>query len=153
MARKARISAALLSLMREGERHAWTLEELRAGLARRGAATDFSSVFRASEKLAADAVVRKLLLADGRVRFELVSEHHDHLYCTSCHGILPIPCVIEHEDFETLERKTGAAILDHHLVLSGICSTCRGNAAKRAQKRRRRGSDRQRKRGARLSAS
>jgi len=151
MARKARVSAALLDLMQEGERHAWTLEELHAGLASRGAVTDFSSVFRASEKLVVDAAVRKLLLADGRVRFELVSEHHDHLYCTSCHGILPIPCVIGHEDFAALERKTGAAILDHHLVLSGICGNCRGTAAKRAQQRRR--GNRRRTRGAQFSAS
>jgi Fur family transcriptional regulator, ferric uptake regulator len=152
MARKARVSAALLSLMQDGERHAWTLEELHAGLARRGAATDFSSVFRASEKLAAATVVRKLLLEDGRVRFELVSEHHDHLYCTRCHGILPIPCVIGHEDFAKLERRTGAAILDHHLILSGICGNCRSAAEKRAPPKRR-GGGKRRTRGQQLSAS
>ena len=130
MARKARVSAAVLSLMKEGERHAWTLEELHVSLARRGAATDFSSVFRASEKLAAAGLLRKLLLEDGRVRFELVGDHHDHLYCTRCHDIVPIPCVIGHDDFATLERKTGAAILDHHLILSGICRACRTAAAK-----------------------
>ncbi|HUK59196.1 MAG TPA: transcriptional repressor [Stellaceae bacterium] len=131
MARKARVSAAVLSLMRQGRRHAWTLEELHAGLSRRGDTIDFSSVFRASEKLAAAAVVRKLVLADGRARFELVGEHHDHLYCTRCHGILPIPCIFGHDDFQMLERKTGAAILDHHLILSGICRTCRRGLAKR----------------------
>ena len=133
MARKARVSAAVLSLMHEGERHAWTLEELHVGIARRGAATDFSSVFRAAEKLAAEGLVRKLLLEDGRVRFELLSDHHDHLYCTRCHDIVPIPCVIGHDDFATLERKTGAAILDHHLILSGICRACRAVAGKRAR--------------------
>jgi Fur family transcriptional regulator, ferric uptake regulator len=153
MARKARVSAAVLSLMREGRRHAWTLEELHVGLARRGATTDFSSVFRASEKLVATGDVRKLVLADGRVRFELVGEHHDHLYCTRCHGILPIPCVIGHEDFATLERKTGAAILDHHLVLSGICGNCRGTAANRRQRQRRRDGGRPRTRGTQFSAS
>jgi Fur family ferric uptake transcriptional regulator len=133
MARKARVSAALLSLLHDGERHAWTLEELHVGLTQRGAATDFSSVFRASEKLASAGIVRKLLLEDGRVRFELVGEHHDHLYCTRCHDIVPIPCVIGHDDFQALERKTGAAILDHHLILSGICRACRSGGAKRAR--------------------
>jgi len=91
MSRKARVSAAVVSLMAGGERHAWTLEELHGGLAQQGHATDFSSVFRAAEKLAADGVVRKLLLEDGRSRFELAAEHHDHLYCTQCHTLVAVP--------------------------------------------------------------
>jgi Fur family ferric uptake transcriptional regulator len=129
MSRKARISAAMVSLMGGGGRHAWTLDELHAELARQGRATDFSSVFRAAEKLAAGGVVRKLLLDDGRARFELAEAHHDHLYCTSCHQLVPVPCLIGHDDFAALERDTGVAVLDHHLVLSGLCRTCRSAGA------------------------
>ena len=111
--------------MRGGERHAWTLEELQAGLARQGQTTDFSSVFRAAERLAADGIARKLLLEDGRARFELGGAHHDHLYCTCCHELVPVPCVIAGDDFAALERATGAAIHDHHVVLSGVCRECR----------------------------
>src|SRR5258708_5110674 len=125
MPRKARISAAMVSLMGGGERHAWTLEELHAGLARLGRATDFSSVFRAAEKLAADGVVRKLLLDDAPARFALAAAHHDHLYGTRCHALVPVPCLIGHDDFAAVERVTGAAILDHHLILSGLCRACR----------------------------
>ena len=39
MPRKARISAAMVSLMGGGERHAWTLDELHGDLARQGRAT------------------------------------------------------------------------------------------------------------------
>jgi len=125
MARKGQISADIVGLMAGGERHAWTLEELQEGLARHGRMTDFSSVFRAAEKLAAGGTLRKLLLDDGRTRFELVGSHHDHLYCRRCHALVPVPCVIGREDFAALERATGAAILDHHLVLSGLCRDCR----------------------------
>ncbi len=125
MPRKAQISAAMVGLMGGGERHAWTLEELHEALARRGRVSDFSSVFRAAEKLAAGGVARKVQVEDGRTRFELVGAHHDHLYCTRCHALVPVPCVIGHEDFAALERATGAAILDHHLVLSGLCRDCR----------------------------
>ena len=124
MARKARVSAAMVDLMQDGERHAWTLEELNAEIGRRGRVTDFSSVFRAAEKLAAGGVARKLLLDDGRTRFELVGSHHDHLYCTRCHTLVPVPCVIGQADFAALERATGGTILDHHLVLSGLCRNC-----------------------------
>jgi Fur family transcriptional regulator, ferric uptake regulator len=125
MPRKARVSTAMARLMGGGEHHAWTLEELHAGLARRGRAPDFSSVFRAAKKLASDGIARKLLLEDGRARFELAGAHHDHLYCTRCHELLAVPCLIAGDDFAALERETGAAILEHHLVLSGICRNCR----------------------------
>jgi Fe2+ or Zn2+ uptake regulation protein len=129
MARKARVSAAMVDLMGQGERHAWTLEELHAALGRRGKATDFSSVFRAAEKLTTDGLARKVLLDDGRTRFELVGAHHDHLYCTRCHELVPVPCLIEHERFAAVERATGAAILDHHVVLRGLCRDCRSAGA------------------------
>lgn len=125
MARKARISAALLGLMQTGERHAWTLEELQAGLAGRGRNTDFSSIFRAAEKLAAGGSARKILLDDGRARFELVGAHHDHLYCTRCHELVPVPCLIERNNFAALEAATGAAIHDHQIILNGLCRDCR----------------------------
>ena len=129
MARKARVSAAMVALMAQGERHAWTLEELHIALGRQGHATDFSSLFRAAEKLAADGITRKIVLDDGRTRFELVGAHHDHLYCTRCHELVPVPCVIERDHFAAVERATGAAILEHHLVLRGLCRNCRATGA------------------------
>jgi Fur family ferric uptake transcriptional regulator len=125
MARKARIAAAIVDLIGEGQRHAWTLEELHAEMGRRGRMTDFSTVFRAAEKLAADGVARKVAFDDGRTRFELLGAHHDHLYCTRCHELVPVPCVIERGHFAAVEQATGAAILEHHLVLRGLCRNCR----------------------------
>jgi Fur family ferric uptake transcriptional regulator len=115
----------MINLMREGQRHAWTLEELHARLAQRGFITDFSSVFRAAEKLTADGVARKFLLEDGRTRFELVGGHHDHLFCTRCHEVVPVPCVFDRDDFAALERETGASIQGHQVTLSGLCRNCR----------------------------
>jgi Fur family ferric uptake transcriptional regulator len=129
MARKARIAAAMVDLLQEGQHHAWTLEELHEEFGRRGRMTDFSTVFRAAEKLTADGITRKLMFDDGRARFELVGAHHDHLYCTRCHALVPVPCVIERRDFTAVERATGAAILDHHLVLRGLCRNCRATGA------------------------
>jgi Fur family transcriptional regulator, ferric uptake regulator len=125
MARKARIASALLSLMKSGEHHAWTLEALQAGLTESGEAADFSSVFRAAEKLVGEGAIAKVVLDDGRARFELVEGHHDHLHCTRCGALVPIPCPIGPRDFAALERTTGVAIRDHHLVLTGTCRDCR----------------------------
>jgi Fe2+ or Zn2+ uptake regulation protein len=126
MARKPIISTALLALMQERHHHAWTLEDLHAGLVARNVAADFSTVFRSAEKLAAAGNMRKLVLDDGRARFELPEAHHDHLHCTSCGELVPVPCPMGAGTFSTLERETGIAVLDHHLVLSGLCRDCRG---------------------------
>ena len=125
MPRKARISAAVLTLLSDGKRHAWTLDELHEDLVQQGLGSDFSSVYRAAEKLVASGKIRKILLDDGRTRLELVAAHHDHLYCIRCNKLAPVPCVMGQREIVALERKTGAVITDHHLVLNGICRNCR----------------------------
>lgn len=125
MARKPRIPAALLALMEAGEHHAWTLEALQAGLTESGASADFSSIFRAAEKLVSEDAIVKVLLEDGRARFELTASHHDHLHCTVCDELVPVPCVIQHTTSAALEAETGVAIGEHHIVFSGLCADCR----------------------------
>lgn len=110
--------------MTEGARHAWTLEDLQADLADEAVRADFSSIFRGAEKLAAAGAIRKVVLDDGRARFELVHAHHDHLHCTRCGELVAVPCLIGSGNFAALERTAGIAIFDHHLVLSGICRDC-----------------------------
>ena len=136
MGRKARISTAVLALMEAGEHHAWTLEDLQKGLAERGASGDFSSIFRAAEKLAAEGALTKVVLDDGRARFELVAAHHDHLHCTTCDELVPVPCVIERTAFAALEAETGIAISEHRIIFSGLCSTCRADQAGGQRRRR-----------------
>ena len=115
--------------MERRDHHAWTLEDLQAGLAASGTTADFSSIFRAAEKLVADGAARKILLEDGRARFELEQAHHDHLLCIRCGELVAVPCLIGRDDFATLERVAEIAITDHHLVLSGICRDCRTPAS------------------------
>ena len=129
MARKPRIAAAVIQLMEGGSHHAWTLEDLHQGLARAGTATDFSSVFRAAEKLVADGALVKLLVDDGRARFELKGPHHDHLHCVNCDELFPVPCVIDQAASAAFEAQSGSRVAEHSLILTGTCPTCRGNNA------------------------
>jgi Fur family ferric uptake transcriptional regulator len=117
----------MIALMQDGGHHAWTFEALQAGLAERGAASDFSSIFRAAEKLVADGSIVKVLLSDGRARFELCAAHHDHLHCTGCDELVPVPCVVEQADLAALEAATGVAVREHRVVLSGLCRSCRSD--------------------------
>lgn len=128
MARKPLISIAIAKLMTRSERHAWTLEELHADLASAGVVTDFSSVFRAAEKLVAEGAIRKVLIEDGRTYFERISAHHDHLHCTGCGELVAIPCVVPRRTLAALENKTGVAITAHQVSFVGLCASCRSAA-------------------------
>ena len=119
--------------METREHHAWTLENLHSALAERGANGDFSSIFRAAEKLVAEGTLWKVMLDDGRARFELVAAHHDHLHCTACDELVPVPCVIERTASAALEAETGVTISEHHIVFSGLCPNCRADRAPRPQ--------------------
>ncbi|HUJ88332.1 MAG TPA: transcriptional repressor [Burkholderiales bacterium] len=133
MARKPRISADIVSLMARGKRHAWTLEDLHGSLARTGAPIDFSSVFRAAEKLTADRVIEKVVLESGRARFELAGTHHDHLYCSNCQRLVPLPCVLRPRDLAELESHTGVGITGHRILFRGVCRKCRSAAQRRGK--------------------
>jgi Fur family ferric uptake transcriptional regulator len=127
MARKPRIAARLLELIAGGEHHAWTLEDLHRGLARAGVATDFSSVFRAVDKLVGDGILAKLVVDDGRGRFELRGAHHDHLHCLRCDELIPVPCVIDQAASATFAAESGSEVSEHSIVLTGTCPSCRAD--------------------------
>jgi Fur family ferric uptake transcriptional regulator len=114
--------------MREGQRHAWTLEQISADLTARAVAANFSSVFRAVERLVAERKLRKVQLPTGAARYEPVGAHHDHLHCSGCDALTPVPCLAANLDLAALEQSTGYAMGDHDIVLEGLCPRCRPQA-------------------------
>lgn len=124
MGRKPIISNALLELLQGADHHAWTLEDLRAGLAHREIAADFSTVYQAAEKLVVDGMAAKLVLDDGRARFELALAHHDHLHCTGCDELIAVPRLLDQHAFPRLETQVGVTVAEHQVMLSGLCPTC-----------------------------
>ena len=129
MPRTPRVIVALKVLLARGERHAWTLEALQAALAADGVQADFSSVFRSVRSLEEGGVLRRVLLADGSNRFELDDAHHDHVQCTRCDALLPIPCVVGRDALERVQALTGFALAGHSVTLTGLCRTCQGAGA------------------------
>jgi Fe2+ or Zn2+ uptake regulation protein len=125
MGRRPKIAGAVQELMAARGRHAWTLEELRQALAAKGIRADFSSVFRAAARLETEGTLRRVELDDGRTHVEIRDEHHDHFRCERCGEVLAVPCEASGAAMRALEDATGMEILDHHLVLTGICQGCR----------------------------
>lgn len=124
MGRKPKIAAAMRELMQARGHHAWTLEELREQLALRGTRADFSTVFRAATRMEAEGLVRRVDLDDGRTHFEVRDEHHDHLRCSICGEVTPVPCGALSAAMADMEAATGFRISSHRLVLTGVCGRC-----------------------------
>jgi Fur family ferric uptake transcriptional regulator len=129
MGRRPRIPEAIHDLMADQRRHAWTLEEIQADLTLRGISADFSSVFRSVERLEAEGALRRVNVDHGPPRFERSAAHHDHLHCTKCDALVPVPCLARRIDLRALEAETGFTVTAHNIVLSGICAACRGIGA------------------------
>ena len=125
----ARRSQQVLEIMHRADRHCWTLDELQDDLARRGLAPNPSSVFRAVCGLERSGTVVQVPLGDGRGHYEVASEHHDHLVCSTCGRMEPLACSIV-ADLASRVRvvRSGFLVSGHQLVLSGTCGTCADEA-------------------------
>lgn len=135
MARPSRIRPALETLMVSGESHAWTLEELKAALARQGVATNFSSVFRAAHQAVEQGLWRKIVLGDGKPRFEPADRHHDHLLCERCGSLEAVACTFTTNLKARIEEKSGYDIRNHSFLWRGLCPRCKQSVpSRRARK-------------------
>ncbi len=126
MARPPRARLALLEIVRGGTRHDWSIEELRAGLAERGLAADFSTVFRATEALVDMGELRRVELGTTEARFEGAGEHHEHVRCDSCGAVEAIESCAVADALPRVRRATGFALTGHDLVFHGVCPDCQG---------------------------
>ena len=107
----------------DSDRHDWTIDDLRDTLASGGHSADFSSVFRALQRLEADGVVRRVQLGDGKARYEATAgDHHEHVVCERCGAVGEVPgCAVRAE----VRERTDFVITGHELTFSGICPGCR----------------------------
>ena len=93
MPRPSPVRDALAEVLRRGDAHCPSLDELAELLARRGGQGKLSSIFRAAAYLEREGVVRRVELADRKLRYEVAGIHHDHVRCDSCGAVEPVPPV------------------------------------------------------------
>jgi Fur family transcriptional regulator, ferric uptake regulator len=115
---------ALIAIFRESAHHGRSLEELTALVRRRGVEADFSSVFRATQRLELEGKALKVDLGDKKTRYEGPGEHHDHLVCEVCGRVEQSPGCPVQADTRSLEKRTGYRINHHRLVFTGLCPDC-----------------------------
>lgn len=125
MARPPRTKSALARLVSSGERHDWSIEQLRDGLAGSGVEVDFSTVFRAVEGMVAAGELRRVQLGTSEARFEAAGEHHEHVRCDECGAVAAVSACAVEDAIPGVERSTGFALRGHDLVFHGVCPACR----------------------------
>ncbi len=86
-----------------------------------------STVYRETDKLLIEGVLREVDLLDGKKRYELNSKQcHHHFVCNVCQGIECIDLNSEiHEFIQVMEKEKGFEVQEHMLELFGICRSCK----------------------------
>ena len=124
MPRPSPVTDVVRDLFESRARHSWSLQELHDEASQRLGNADYSSVFRAAQAMEREGVVSKIDVGDGKARFELRDDHHEHIRCERCGRVAEVPgCSLE--DVEAAVRKTtGYQVLSHQLTFTGRCPEC-----------------------------
>lgn len=128
IARPSHIEPALAELLGSGDRHDWSIKDLTTTLKKRGVSADFSSVYRALQRMVAEGSVSQVQLGDGKARFEASGDHHEHLLCEECGTVAAVSGCLVERVVPAVERRTGFSITGHQLLLSGRCPSCTATA-------------------------
>jgi Fur family ferric uptake transcriptional regulator len=103
------------------------VEDLVEDIRKAGHEVSKATVYRAMPLLVESGIVQPTDVSADRRHFEATfgREHHDHLICSHCHGVVEF----YFEAFEMLQREVAAkydfVLTDHIHELIGVCGTCR----------------------------
>jgi Fe2+ or Zn2+ uptake regulation protein len=106
------------------ERHAWSIEELHEAVRESLGSADYSSVFRAVGQLEKQGLLDRIDLGDGRARFEVRENHHEHIRCESCGRIEEVPVCVLDDAAAQVQHVTGFTVTSHRVVFGGVCGEC-----------------------------
>lgn len=124
MPRPSPVTDEVRRLLDTHDRHAWSIEELHQAVRSSLGSADYSSVFRAVSMLQRQGVLERIDLGDGRARFELREDHHEHIRCESCGRIEEVPgCVLDDASAQ-VQSLTGFKVTNHTVVFGGLCRNC-----------------------------
>lgn len=124
MPRPSPVTDEVRRLFSSDERHAWSLEELLASVRSSLGAADYSSVFRAVSTLERDGVLDRIDLGDGRARFEMREDHHEHIRCERCGRVAEVPVCVLDDASAQVRKLTGFEVTSHRVVFGGLCAEC-----------------------------
>ena len=124
MPRPSPVTDALRGVVAGDDHHLWSLDELHARVRERIDSANFSTILRAVTTLEAAGVLERVDLGDGKARFEVRQEHHEHVRCSTCGRVAEVPGCVVKGAAAVVKASTGFVVRGHHLVFSGTCPEC-----------------------------
>lgn len=116
---------AILDVLQAG-RGLMTAEEIYACVRESRPNVSLGTVYRNLQLFSSQGYARKILLADGKARFEIAGNvHHHHLICLACGETEEVPwCPIGPEVSEFMQTRDFQAE-SHQFEIYGFCARCR----------------------------
>jgi Fur family transcriptional regulator, ferric uptake regulator len=102
-------------------------KDIHDDLRRHGRNVGLASVYRMLDALSEQALVQRVDVGDGIVRYEPArrSDHHHHLVCDECGKVEPFADRGLERALEAVEERSGYSIAGHEVVVRGACADCR----------------------------
>jgi Fur family ferric uptake transcriptional regulator len=103
--------------------------EIEQALRERGREVSRASVYRVMEELETIAVVQRVQVGQGIVRFEPVRGgpgHHHHLVCDRCGRLEPFSDDGLEHAIDRLSERLSLRVSEHEVVIHGACEACAG---------------------------
>lgn len=91
-----------------------------------GLVANKSTIYRQINSMILARLIVELDFGEGKKRYEIKKERHQHLICTNCHKIICIELPDKQELFETeISKQTNFKVNSYSLDFFGICESCR----------------------------
>ena len=87
----------------------------------------YATVHRTLSLLNKLGIIEATKIGNQKVLYEhkYAHNHHDHLVCTKCGKIIEVECKELEALQNQLAKKNNFKILDHKLIIYGLCKRCR----------------------------
>jgi Fur family ferric uptake transcriptional regulator len=83
-----------------------------------------ATVYRALRRMEDAGDVQKVVIADGRPRYEPTQPHHHHFHCRKCARVFDIAGCIPSPASLGRNLPEGFSVEGHEIVLFGVCAEC-----------------------------
>ena len=83
-----------------------------------------ATVYRALRQMEEAGEIQKVVVGDGRQRYEAAQPHHHHFRCRACHRVFDIDGCVRSPKLLGENLPHGFQLEGHELTLHGLCSDC-----------------------------
>lgn len=114
----------ILDTLKESHSHP-TAEELYTEVKKLLPSISLGTVYRNLNLLTEKGLIRKVESADSfSVRYDGRSDEHIHLLCTECNEMKDVDVDLFKLADEKIKEETGFTVLEHGVILRGVCKEC-----------------------------